>query len=601
MQPKAYSYIRFSSPEQEKGDSVRRQVQQSEEYAKQHGLELDDTLKMTDRGMSAYKGHHKAKGALGEFLKLVEEGEIAEGSLLIVENLDRLSREQVLDALNQFTSIIRAGIKLITLQDGQEYSRESIDNNWTQLIMSITYMARAHEESQAKAKRLAGAWKNKREKAANGNHVLTSRCPDWLQLNDSKTGFEKIPEACKVVELIYRWKLNGMGNETITRELNKGGYWKPPRGSWRKSYVMKILRNQAVIGEFQPHEFYTDDEGKQKRKPVGDPIPNYYPAIISEDLYWAVQEKLRQNRNKGGRTGKVSNLFTHLLTCGYCGGSITYINKGQTPKGGEKLVCDRARRGAGCHRYYLNYKEAEKLLLEYCRGLDAKDIMPDRDKVKSELAQWETRLQAIDGQLEDLEAKEGHVTDSIADTANKNVRRRLEEKLSSLLEEKAKLQSEREEVDKTIKKLKKNGKQAERNLNAIRELQEEMEVLEGNELIKLRQRLRERLRELIDQIIVYPVGQNRMTKQKVKEGLEAVKEVQPELKRTKELERFRQALYSRIDNKDLRTFHVLFAGGHRRILRPVQSPTMPLDLDRDAGQLVNRFLNEDGEVEEVVI
>jgi len=74
MEPKAYSYIRFSSPEQEKGDSLRRQIQLSEEYCKQHGLILDDTLKLTDKGVSAYKGHHRTKGALGEFLRLVEEG-----------------------------------------------------------------------------------------------------------------------------------------------------------------------------------------------------------------------------------------------------------------------------------------------------------------------------------------------------------------------------------------------------------------------------------------------------------------------------------------------------------------------------------------------
>jgi DNA invertase Pin-like site-specific DNA recombinase len=42
---------------------------------------------------------HKSKGALGQFLKLVEQGCIAKGSTLLVENMDRLSREQVLDAL----------------------------------------------------------------------------------------------------------------------------------------------------------------------------------------------------------------------------------------------------------------------------------------------------------------------------------------------------------------------------------------------------------------------------------------------------------------------------------------------------------------------
>ena len=41
MEPKAYSYIRFSNPNQEKGDSERRQVEEAELYAKEKGLSLD--------------------------------------------------------------------------------------------------------------------------------------------------------------------------------------------------------------------------------------------------------------------------------------------------------------------------------------------------------------------------------------------------------------------------------------------------------------------------------------------------------------------------------------------------------------------------------
>lgn len=39
MKPRAYSYVRFSSPDQEKGDSLRRQVELSEQYAIKHGLD----------------------------------------------------------------------------------------------------------------------------------------------------------------------------------------------------------------------------------------------------------------------------------------------------------------------------------------------------------------------------------------------------------------------------------------------------------------------------------------------------------------------------------------------------------------------------------
>lgn len=43
--PKAYSYVRFSTPEQELGDSQRRQIDKAAKYAQDHGLELDACLK----------------------------------------------------------------------------------------------------------------------------------------------------------------------------------------------------------------------------------------------------------------------------------------------------------------------------------------------------------------------------------------------------------------------------------------------------------------------------------------------------------------------------------------------------------------------------
>ena len=94
---KAFSYSRFSSPEQRKGDSLRRQVEASRKFAQAHGLELDEGL--SDIGISAYRGANRYKGALARFLQLVREGKVPKGSFLLVESLDRLSREQVLEPI----------------------------------------------------------------------------------------------------------------------------------------------------------------------------------------------------------------------------------------------------------------------------------------------------------------------------------------------------------------------------------------------------------------------------------------------------------------------------------------------------------------------
>jgi biotin carboxylase len=56
-------------------------------------------------------------------------------------------------ALKLFLDITSKGIVLVTLMDGQVYSKATITENWTKLIMALAIMARANEESVTKSKR----------------------------------------------------------------------------------------------------------------------------------------------------------------------------------------------------------------------------------------------------------------------------------------------------------------------------------------------------------------------------------------------------------------------------------------------------------------
>ena len=52
--PRAYSYTRFSTPEQAKGDSAIRQALAAQRWAEHHGVELDNDLRFRDEGISAF-------------------------------------------------------------------------------------------------------------------------------------------------------------------------------------------------------------------------------------------------------------------------------------------------------------------------------------------------------------------------------------------------------------------------------------------------------------------------------------------------------------------------------------------------------------------
>ncbi len=116
-QAKAYSYKRFSTPAQAQGDSLRRQTAMAQAWADRTGVPSTTELNLRDQGISAYTGANRDVGNLGVFLKAVEEGTVPKGSWLIVESLDRLSREPAADALHAMQGIIRAGVTVVDLSE----------------------------------------------------------------------------------------------------------------------------------------------------------------------------------------------------------------------------------------------------------------------------------------------------------------------------------------------------------------------------------------------------------------------------------------------------------------------------------------------------
>ncbi len=221
---KAYSYLRFSSPEQAKGASKARQIEAAARWAAERDLVLDEELR--DEGVSAFKGRNRAPTtALGGFLARVESGEVPSGSYLIVESLDRLSREQVVDALELFLGLTRKGIVIVTLTDGYEWSRETLRDNHLQLIVSIVIMSRAYEESATKSHRVGDAWSRKRVAARETGQAMTAVCPAWIRLvGGPRTGrYELIEERAAIVRDIFAATIAGDGRRTIVKRLNTAG------------------------------------------------------------------------------------------------------------------------------------------------------------------------------------------------------------------------------------------------------------------------------------------------------------------------------------------------------------------------------------------
>ena len=387
---KAYSYIRFSSAEQAKGRSQVRQIEACEKYCHDNNLHLatGEEYMFLDAGLSGYHGEHLGeKGQLTRFIKLVEDGTIPAGSTLIVESLDRLSRQDVNTALGYFLRILGRGIRVVTLSDGKTYTNKGENFD---LIISILIMARANEESSTKSKRIRDAMKAKHEKAREQGLPMGKAIPLWLELGDD--GKFKIREdRAAVVQRVFQMAIDGYGKAVTAKMLNAEGVPSFKNKAWGTSSIDKILNNRAVLGEYQPYSVQVMAEGK--RLPSGDPILNYFPAIVDDSTYYQAQAAV-SGRKVAGTTKQSErfNVWQGVAKCVYCHAAMHLVNKGKPPKGNTYLQCANARKGL-CKGKVVRLDHSEVVFKDILAKLDSLSLVQDSSgKISKELAEVEGRL-----------------------------------------------------------------------------------------------------------------------------------------------------------------------------------------------------------------
>jgi DNA invertase Pin-like site-specific DNA recombinase len=368
--PRAYSYLRFSTPEQMEGDSLRRQSSLATEYAHRHGLELDEELSYRDLGVSAFRSGNANVGKLAEFLEAVRVGQVPVGSYLLVESLDRISRDHAFDAQALLSNMIQLGVTVVTLLDERIYSLEGLRKDPMGMMYSIMGFMRAHEESAVKSRRLKQAWGNKRTMIA--ERPLTRKAPAWLAFDDKAGAFVAIPDRADLVQRIFSMTLEGIGQHKIAESFNLERIPTWGRAAlWHRSYVSKILNNPAVIGTIIPHMMEHVDG--LKRRVATEPVLNYYPAVISEET-WAAVQALQAGMGKAPRgkqaAAPITNILAFVATCPRCGKTMTRVQKGK--KSSPALVCtvakSKGQAGGGCEYKSVRYQPLEDRLVRVLPG-----------------------------------------------------------------------------------------------------------------------------------------------------------------------------------------------------------------------------------------
>ena len=436
MTKTAYSYIRFSHPAQALGRSQARQLEACELYCAEKGLTLaqGDNGRFLDAGVSGWKGDHVGeKGQLTRFISLVEDGTIKPGSVLIVESLDRLSREQVSTALVRFLQLLDEGIEIVTLTDQKVYRKGGSDMD---LIMSILIMSRAHEESATKSKRVRDAYAKKHELARAEKMPMGHSKPMWLELSEDKKQYILRPDRAVIVQRIYQLAIDGYGKGASSKILNIEGVPSFKGKTWGASSLDKVLNNRAVFGEYQPFSVQVDESGIRQKS--GEPILGYYPAAIDESTFYQAQAAISGRRVSGASKQSANfNVWQGVAKCALCGSAMHMVNKGAPPRGYTYIQCYQSRKGL-CKSKVTRLDASEQVFKTILLYLDSVSLIQDSsDKINVQLTVVDARLAERQGELKAV-ADRLHLkySDTVASLAEK-----IEAEIANLEAEKVILQA----------------------------------------------------------------------------------------------------------------------------------------------------------------
>ena len=416
--------------------------------------------------------------------------------------MDRLSREEVDEALPQFMALIRAGLTIHIVKSGgrKVYDRAALKDPMA-LILAILEMASANSYATNLSDRVLRARKRNREEARAGVAPYGQGvCPAWLvwdegyEWNGRKPSFRPIQHRVAVINEIYTLAALGHSMYFIVRCLNERN--EPTWGNgagWSTSYVSHLLRTPAVLGTFQPKRL-SDGRGS-KPVPDGEPIRDYYEPVVSAELWQRAQQNKRKlNRNTTGRKGnEYANLFTKACVCGDCSTATNTVTMQIRPtiKRGKKYDYYRCsgsiRGGTANHGRGFDVGAFEQIIFNHLPEWDISE--PERGaiedaaiaRVNAEIASVEVRVSDLSGDRDRLLPTLDKATGATADA----ILSRLDAKLAEIATAEAELSALRDDRAQMMRK-----HTARRDaLTVVARLRQEEQAATGTERAALRERL----------------------------------------------------------------------------------------------------------------
>jgi DNA invertase Pin-like site-specific DNA recombinase len=386
-------YLRWSSDDQEQGDSLRRQENLAKAWCKRHGFPWEAVRIFIDRGVSAYtQANLKPGRQLRLILDLTEAGDFPPGrTLLLTENLDRLCRAGNRKTRRILDQLADNGLDVQLLSPAERlllHDQEDVVND----ILNTVQAGRAKDESDTKSSRHREARANKLTQARESNASLNCTLPSWVVEVDGQR--LAIPEAAESIRQAFAMRKSGMGWTRMIQELTARGVPPLPGSTkWVRGTLVRVLSDRRVTGRHQPTK-RTADAG---READGEALPRYLPEVISPEEFDVVNQVV--GKRGRGHTKKHSGIFHKgLIVDALTGGTYAPSTRSDGQRHRRVLLPSDSLEGLGkCRSFSL--PAFEGAFLKLLREIPPSVVLPD-NAARNEVQVLRDELALADANIE---------------------------------------------------------------------------------------------------------------------------------------------------------------------------------------------------------
>ncbi len=218
---------------------------------------------------------------------------------VVCVEIERLSRGNQLDQCEILDVFKSSNTKIYTLNKIYDLSKEEIDEEYFEFALFM---------SRREYKTIVRRMQRGRLQATKEGYFIGNNIPYGFDKERRDKGFVLIPNPVEadIVRFIFNQYINGVGTNTIAKQLNDKGIKTKNNSFWINTRIMAMIKNKIYIGLIHSTKLNIWVDGK-------------HDGIIEPSIFEKAQNIHAIKAPKVRKNDKVKNPFAGLVKCGCCG------------------------------------------------------------------------------------------------------------------------------------------------------------------------------------------------------------------------------------------------------------------------------------------